>query len=166
MTSKPADLKTLPVIEKILNLKFIAPLAKLVLEHKLLGPIVKKMLDREIIAYLFFGFLTTIVGFSSFWFCRRFNLSALLSNIVSSVIAIIFAFIVNKHFVFLSKDWSLRNAARELWQFTGGRIVVMAAETGLLFLLVDFIGFNDNICKIITTVLVMITNYIISKLIF
>ena len=164
--TSPKDFETLPIIDRIINCKLIAPISNKLLEHKTVGPFFKKILDREIVTYIFFGVLTTIVGFSSFWLCRRFNISAASSNIIASALAILFAFIVNKHFVFLSKDWSLRKSLKELWQFTGGRIIVTAGETGLLFLLVDKMGLNDNICKIFTLIMVMIVNYIISKLIF
>ena len=160
------DLNTLPVIEKLISLKLIAPLMSVILKNKALGPIVKKLLDREVVTYIFFGALTTVVGFSSFWLCRRFYMSAAVSNVISSVIAILFAFVVNKHFVFLSKDWAFRKTIREFWQFTGARLIVNAAETGLLYMLVDRMGLNDNICKVFTLILVMIANYIISKLIF
>jgi len=161
-----ADFSTLPIIEKVIYSKHAAPVTKKVLEHKTWGPVVKKALDREIVTYLFFGVLTTVVGFFSFEFCRRLHASAVVSNVVSSVVAIAFAFIVNKQFVFLSRDWSFRNTVRELWQFTGGRLIVMAGETGLLYLLVDRMGLHDSICKIFTLILVMIANYIISKFIF
>jgi len=159
-------LNTLPVIEKIIYLKPFAPFTEMLLRHKALGPVIKKALDREIVIYIFFGVVTTIVGFAAFWICRRFDLSATVSNVVSSVIAIAFAFVVNKHYVFLSKDWSFGNTVRELWQFTGGRLIVMAGQTGLLYLLVDRMKLNDNACWLITIILVMIANYIISKLIF
>ena len=162
----PRDFETLPIIDKIISFKMIAPLINKILEHKTLGPIFKKMLDREIVTYLICGVLTTIVGFFSFWLSRQIGFSGALSNIVSSAVAILFAFIINKHFVFLSKDWSFKKTGRELWQFTGGRLIVMAGDTGLIFLLVDVLGLNDNICKLATLILVMITNYIISKMIF
>lgn len=160
------DLNTLPVINKIINFKPIAPLAGKLLGHKALGPFFKKMLDREIVTYIFFGVVTTIVGITLYWLCLLLGLSVFWSNIVSSVLAILFAFAVNKHFVFLSKDWALRKTAGELWKFAGGRLVVMYAESWLLKLLVEGWGFNNIISKIFTMILVMITNYIISKLIF
>ncbi|MDR2650501.1 MAG: GtrA family protein [Clostridiales bacterium] len=160
------DLKTPPIVEHIINHRWLAPLFKKLLEHKKLGPVTKKILDREVLTYLICGALTTVVGFLSFWLCRRFSMSALASNIISSAAAIIFAFIVNKHFVFLSRDWSLRKTVREFWQFIGGRLIVTAGESGLLYLAVDIMGFNDNICKVFTMILVVIVNYFISKFIF
>jgi putative flippase GtrA len=163
----PNGLNTLPIIEKIISQKQIAPLANIFLGHRVLGPITKKALDREIVTYLFFGVLSTIVGFVSYMACfSLFMMSALISNIISSAIAILFAFVVNKHFVFLSKDWSLRVALRELGQFAGGRVLVSGGETLLLGLLVDHLGFNGGLCKILTLTLVMVANYILSKLIF
>jgi len=164
--AKVNDFETLPIIEKIINCKLIAPLTKILLGHKILGPVLKKMLDREIVTYLICGVLTTFVGLFTFWFFRRLGFNAAVSNIISSELAIIFAFVINKHFVFLSKDWALLKTSREFMQFNGGRLVVMAGDTALIYLLVDVIGFNDIICKTFTLILVMIVNYIISKLIF
>ena len=183
------DFETLPFIDRIISHKWILPLSEKILGHKTLGPVIKKILDRTIMTYLICGVLTTIVGIASFWFCQlcitllmlgvmpseaavieefkpKLGFIAAASNIISSAVAIVFAFIVNKHFVFLSKDWSLRKTAKEFWQFTGGRLIVMAGETGLLYLLVDKWGFNTFICKLFTMVLIVIVNYFISKLIF
>jgi len=163
---KPDDLDTLPIIEKIIYFKPVAPLAKKVLEDRKLGPAAKKFLSREVVTYLFFGVVTTILNFIAYSFLLYINISVFWTNIISSVIAILFAFVVNKHFVFLSKDWSPRKTGMELWQFAGGRVIIMLGESWLLKLLVDVWGFNGIICKIFTVTLVMIANYFISKFIF
>ena len=163
---KTTDINTLPIIEKIIYCRLFAPLFEKIFEHKTLGPFFRKILDREIVVYIICGVLTTIVGYSSFWFCHRLGLLGVTSNIISSAIAIAFAFVVNKHFVFLSKDWSLKKTGMELWQFTGGRLIVSAGDTALIYLLVDILNLNAYICKLVTMILVMIINYIISKLIF
>ena len=165
--NNPRDFETLPIIDKILSNKRIAPVTDKILEHKTFGRIVKKMLDREIVTYLIAGVLTTIVGYLAFVACYMpLNTGAVVANIVSSVVAILFAFVINKHFVFLSKDWSLKKTIKEFLPFSSGRVAISAAETGLLFLLVDMMGLNGAICKVFTLALVMIVNYILSKWIF
>jgi len=165
--NNPRDFETLPIIDKILNNKRIAPVTDRILSHKTLGRFVKKMLDREIVTYLIAGVLTTIVGYFAFVaFYMPLNTGAVVANIASSAIAILFAFVINKHFVFLSKDWSLKKTIKEFIPFSGGRVAISAGETGLLFLLVDRMGFNGAICKVFTLILVMVVYYILSKLIF
>ena len=130
--------------------------------------IVKKICTREIISYLICGVLTTLVGFGVYTLCvylklYAFNSETLLPQIISSVIAIIFAYIVNKIFVFESRSWSPPTLLREIVPFTVGRGLTFFMETGLLILLVDIMGLPNLICKPFTLVLVMITNYVISK---
>ena len=165
--NNPRDFETLPIIEKILSNKHVAPLTDKILSHKTIGRFVKKMLDREIVTYLIAGVLTTIVGYLAFVaFYMPLNTGAVVANLASSTIAILFAFVINKHYVFLSKDWSLKKTIKEFLPFSSGRVAISAAETGLLYLLVDLMGFNGAICKIFTLILVMVVNYILSKLIF
>jgi len=159
-------LNTLPFIEKLIYLKPFSPVTKKALESKVLGPVVKKALDREIVIYIFFGVVTTIVGFVLFRACLFIGFNNSASTAISAVIAIAFAFAVNKHYVFLSRDWSLKKTVNELWQFSGGRLIVSAGQTGLMYLMVDRLHYNGNLWWLITTILVMIVNYIISKLIF
>jgi len=173
---KPKGFETLPIIDKIISCKLISPLIDRILGHKTLGPIFKKMLDREIVTYIICGVLTTIVGLSSsigFYYLLSLssnafisNYSATISSAIAAGLAILFAFTVNKHFVFLSKDWSFRKSSKEFLQFVSGRLIVTAGEVGLMGLLVDILRYNFIICKIFTLVLVMIVNYIISKMIF
>ena len=159
-------LNTLPFIEKLIYLKPFSPVTKKILASKTLGPVVKKALDREIVIYIFFGVVTTVVAFVFFRACLLLGLSNSASTAVSAVIAIAFAFIVNKHYVFLSRDWSFQKTINELWQFSGGRLIASAGQTGLMYLMVDKLHLNGNVWWLITTILVMVVNYIISKLIF
>ena len=168
MTSEngTGGLNTLPIIEKIICREPIRPVMMKILGSRALGPVVKKMLDREVVTYLFFGVVTTFVAFILFSLCLLLKITIFWTNIISSVLAIMFAFVVNKHFVFLSRDWSLRITIGELWKFAGGRLLVMYGESWLLKLLVEGLGFNKIVCKMFTLVLVMVANYIVSKLIF
>jgi putative flippase GtrA len=153
-------------VSSILTVKLLRPLTEKILSHKTLGPVAQKLLSREILTYLAAGVVTTIFAFLLFELFIFAGVGIVSTNVASSLIAIVFAFAINKHFVFLSRDWSFGNTAPELVKFSGGRLVVMFAETGLLHLLVDIWGFNDTICKIFTLVMVVVVNYIISKLIF
>jgi len=122
-----------------------------------------KFCNRETISYLICGVLTTIVGFGVFLLCEVLGMHVALSNTISTIAAVIFAYFVNKIIVFRSESWSVKVLARELFVFFTGRFVTYIMETLLLILLVDVFGLPGFICKIFTSVLVVIGNYIISK---
>ena len=127
----------------------------------------KKLLQKygDVLAYLFFGALTTLVNYLIYLPCYNWlHWSAGLSNAVAWVGAVAFAFLTNKPFVFKSHDWSWRVLWPELTKFLGCRIGSGVLETAIIFLTVDVLTWNGNLLKIITSVLVIILNYFGSKL--
>ena len=119
----------------------------------------------DILAYLFFGVLTTVVNYVVYLPCYNLlGLSAVVSNGIAWVVAVAFAYLTNKPFVFRSHDWSLKTVVPELTKFVTCRIGSGLLETGILFLCVDLLAWNGNVWKLITSVLVVILNYIASKL--
>lgn len=121
---------------------------------------------RDIISYLFWGFVTTVLNYAAYFICTRaLGINYFWSNIIAWVIAVAFAFVVNKVFVFRSLDWTPRVAFRECWQFVTARVTSGVMETGGLVLFVDILGCNDAIVKIIAGVMVVILNYIFSRFI-
>ena len=119
---------------------------------------------KDILLYLVFGVLTTIVNYLVYLPC--YNLlkwSAGFSNVLAWVIAVVFAFVTNKPFVFKSHDWTWKTVGPELSKFVGCRIGSGVLETLILLLCVDILGWNGNVWKLITAVLVIILNYIGSK---
>jgi putative flippase GtrA len=119
----------------------------------------------DILSYLFFGGLTTIVNYIIYLPCYNWlQLSAAVSNLIAWVVAVAFAYLTNKPFVFKSHDWSSKTVIPELGKFVGCRIGSGLAETLILLLAVDILGWNGNIWKLLTNVLVVILNYIGSKL--
>jgi len=125
--------------------------------------IIQKICNRETISYLIFGVLTTLVDLIIFWICNRAGIYVAVSNIIANIGAVIFAFFVNKIFVFLSTSWNPIVVAKEIFLFFSGRLITILLQTLLLILLVDILGFDAFICKVITTVLVVVSNYFISK---
>lgn len=118
-----------------------------------------------IIAYLFFGAMTTAVNLAVYLPCYNLlGISAAASNVISWVAAVIFSFLTNKPFVFKSHDWSAKTVVPEFSKFVGSRVASGALETGLIFLTVDCLLWNGNVMKIIISVLGVIMNYITSKL--
>lgn len=153
--------------EKICNLRLIRWIQNWKITKKLLEyPFFQKLLTYEIITYIICGVLTTIVNYVSYFVFRAMDLSVLVSNILAWVTAVIFAFWVNKVFVFLSTSWSLQTLYKELIPFLTARALSLAFDTGFMVAAVDVCHFNEGISKLASNVFVMIMNYFASKLIF
>ena len=119
----------------------------------------------DILIYLVFGVLTTVVNYAVYLPVYNFcGISAAVSNMIAWVVAVIFAFLTNKPFVFHSHDWSVKTVVPELIKFVSCRLASGVMETVILFLAVDLMDWNGNIWKLITQVLVIIINYVGSKL--
>ena len=125
-------------------------------------------MKKEIILYLVFGVATTIVNWVVYVFALLF-LNLTISNAIAWVIAVLFAYIVNKVFVFQSKERSFRGVTKEVSLFISARIVSGVFEIVSLPLLV-FIGLNQKIyeieggvAKIIVSIVVIVSNYWFSK---
>ena len=120
----------------------------------------------DILSYLVFGVLTTVVNYAVYLpIYNLLGLSAAVSNVIAWVAAVDFAFLTNKPFVFKSHDWSAKTVIPELTKFVSCRVASGAMETLILLLTVDILGWNGNIWKLITQVLVVVLNYITSKLV-
>lgn len=120
---------------------------------------------REALSYLFWGVMTTLLNFVCFLICfYAFHFIATVSNVIAWIVAVIFAFFVNKIFVFRSKQWELKKVSYEFWTFIAGRLLSFGFETLFLYITVDLFHFEASIMKLIASVVVMIMNYITSKL--
>ena len=120
---------------------------------------------RDVIVYLVFGVLTTAVNYIVYLPCYNvLGLSGSASNAIAWVAAVAFAYLTNKPFVFQSRDWSARTVIPELTKFVGCRVGSGVLETAIIFLTVDWLGWNGNVMKLLTSVLVVVLNYIGSKL--
>lgn len=120
---------------------------------------------EDIVAYLFFGVLTTVVNYLVYLpCCNLLGFSAGFSNVIAWVVSVAFAFLTNKPFVFKSHDWSAATVWPELQKFVGCRLGSGALETAIIFVACDCLLLNKTWMKLITSVLVVILNYIGSKL--
>lgn len=128
---------------------------------------IKNLIQKhwDIVSYLFFGVLTTAVNYIVYLPCYNWlGLSASVSNSIAWVVAVAFAYLTNKPFVFKSHDWSLKAVGPELVKFVGCRVGSGVLETAILFVTVDGLAWDGNWMKIITSVLVVVLNYVGSKL--
>ena len=118
---------------------------------------------KEIINYLIAGFLTLIVSISSYALLTKIlHIHYIISNIVSWIIAVLFAYYVNRKFVFGSTS-TKKEKTKEIINFFKYRILSLIIETILMYLLVDIISINDLVSKVIVQIIVIILNYIFSK---
>lgn len=127
----------------------------------------KKLIKKywDILSYLFFGVLTTAVNYVVYLPCYNLlGLSAAVSNAIAWVFAVAFAYLTNKPFVFKSHDWSMKTVLPELAKFVACRVGSGVMETAMLLVCVDWLGWDGNVMKLITSVLVVVVNYVGSKL--
>ncbi len=133
---------------------------------------INKILDllkkyREQVAYLFFGGLTTLISwglFSGLFYFVFGETRNLLCNVISEAVAITFAYVTNKIFVFQSKTNTFSAFILELLSFYGMRILSTFVNLGAMYLLVDLLSFEAWICKIAVNFVIIILNYLFSKL--
>lgn len=120
-----------------------------------------KIISREVFFYLVFGVLTTLVNIVSFAILTRLlSAGTVLSNVIAWFLSVLFAYVTNRRWVFQSKDG---NVFREAAAFFSGRIGTGVLDTVVMFITVDLLGWNDMVMKVISNVIVVILNYIISK---
>ena len=132
-------------------------------ENGIIKRLLKKYRDnKEIINYLICGFFTFMVSMIIYtFFSEILKINVLVSNVVTWIIAVYFAFAINKKFVFESN----KKVTGELIQFYGGRIVTLFAEQAILYIFIIRLSFDNLIIKLIAQVVIIILNYIISKFI-
>ena len=125
-----------------------------------------QVLNTEGMRYLIIGGCTTLVNLVVYAFlCRVVHLNVNVSNIISIIVAIIFAYITNKLIVFRAHCSSFGELAAECARFVGARLATMAIEVGGVFLIYNVMHQDEMIAKLATQVLVVIGNYFISRFI-
>lgn len=120
--------------------------------------------NKEVILYLFFGGLTFVVSMATFWvFNIPLKIDALYSNIISWIFAVLFAYITNRIWVFESRANTFSKYIYEIFSFFSGRLLTLGIEELIIFVFVTLLGFNSMLIKTIAQIIVIISNYIISK---
>ena len=119
----------------------------------------------EIINYLIVGALTTLVSIAIYGiFTKIFHVNYMLSNIISWIGSVSFAYITNKIFVFKSKCENKKAILIEIYQFFKYRFLSLIIDILLMYAFVEILNIDDMISKIIVQVIVIALNYIFSKL--
>lgn len=119
---------------------------------------------RELLLYLVFGVLTTIVNIGTYYICKKIGIDYQISNIIAWVCSVAFAFITNKMYVFESDKTDSKTLLKELSSFFSFRLLSLAIDMGCMYVLIEILSTNDMIAKIISNIIVVIANYIFSKL--
>lgn len=120
---------------------------------------------KEIILYVFFGGLTTLVNWGSYAvLANLFKVDYLVSTAIAWFISVLFAYVTNRTWVFESKAKGVKAISLEIISFFGFRLLSGFMDMGLMYLGVDIIGINHNLMKLLSNVVVVIANYVFSKL--
>lgn len=122
---------------------------------------------KEVINYLVFGVLSTIVNFVSYFIAARLcGIDEVVSSGISWFCSVTFAYITNKLWVFDSKTNTFTAFLKEMVMFYLARVASGAlCDVGTFAIMVKVLKINDVIAKLVTQVMVVIVNYIFSKLI-
>lgn len=121
---------------------------------------------RSFIAYAVFGVFTTIVNIASYSVCyNNLGLSNTFSNVIAWILAVTFAYLTNKVWVFDSKSWKWDVLKKEVMAFISCRIATGILDLVLMYVSVDLMDWNALLMKICSNVLVIILNYVFSKLV-
>jgi len=127
----------------------------------------KKLLAqyKDVIPYLFFGVCTTLVNVVVYWLVARFlHMDVMPSTIVAWFAAVLFAYFTNRKWVFHSNAHGRAEITRELFSFFGCRLATGVVDWVCMFIFVDLLLWNDVFIKFAANVLVIVLNYIASKL--
>ncbi len=131
-----------------------------------------RVVNRETVSYVVFGVLTTIINIVTYLLCSTAFTAAramnevvinLVSNVIAWVVAVIFAYVVNKLFVFQSRVDTLRAAVKECGLFIGARLLSLGVDAVGMVLMVNVARLNKAFSKIAMNVVVMVMNYFFSK---
>lgn len=119
---------------------------------------------EEIFNYLISGALGVLVSVASFKISRAFGLSVVASNIVSWIIAVLFMYILNKFFVFKTDKSNKIKVLKEFINFILARVFTLIVETIIVYVGIEKMHGNETLVKVIGQVVIIILNYILSKL--
>ena len=113
--------------------------------------------------YLFFGGLTFIVSIVTYAvFNVSMGINELIANVMSWVLAVLFAFATNRVWVFQAPTHTITEFLKQMLSFFGGRVVTLVIEEIILLIFITWLGFNSMVVKVIAQVIVIVLNYVIS----
>ena len=119
---------------------------------------------KQIVLYIFFGVLTTVVNYIVFFISTRWlGAPLVVANIMAWIVAVLFAYATNKRWVFESKITGFIPILKELSSFIAVRIISGIVDTVLMVILVELLLVYDMIAKVIVSGVYIILNFVLSK---
>lgn len=120
---------------------------------------------KEQILYIIFGGLTTVINFFTYLCCTRILfLDEMISSVIGFILSVLFAYVTNRKFVFESKKKGIKNIFLEMCSFYLARLFSGGVDLLIVFIFVTILNQNDIIVKIISNIIVIVLNFILSKL--
>ena len=125
--------------------------------------LISKLLSKEVILYIVFGIVTTLVNWASFYILNKFlNMNENIANIIDITLSVLVEYFTNRTLVFNSQAKGIKEKTVEFVKFMGGRAFTMILEFGLDALLF-LTPIPQMLTKVVVTIIVVILNYFISK---
>lgn len=122
-------------------------------------------LHKEVLLYLFFGGLSFFVNVSSFLLLNSvFCMGELWTNVIAWTVTVVFVYVTNKLWVFKVELHTGRELFLQIASFFAGRLGTLALEEAIIFIFITKLKLNTVVIKIVAQIVVIITNYVISKL--
>ncbi len=153
--------------DKILNSRLLKRIRELKISKKIAAdPFFGKLINYETVSYVICGVLTTAVNYVVYFLMPRFEsrgFDIVLATCVSWAFAVIFAFAVNKAFVFDSPSWDRKTLLREFVPFLTCRLLSLAFDALFMYVTVGVLRLNEPLFKILSSVFVLLANYFASK---
>lgn len=121
---------------------------------------------KYVIAYLFFGVCTTVVNVIAYWICAHpLSFGVMPSTIIAWVAAVLFAYVTNRKWVFHSAVIGKKEICIEIAKFFLARLATGILDWSCMYIFVDVLNWNDMLIKILSNIMVIILNYLASKLV-
>ena len=120
---------------------------------------------QDVLPYLIFGVLTTVVNIISYWFMAHLlYLGVMVSTVIAWILSVLFAYITNRTWVFHSKTRGTQEIFREIVSFFSCRLATGVIDWGCMLVFVDVLGWWDLGVKVAANITVIVLNYLASKL--
>jgi putative flippase GtrA len=129
---------------------------------KIIG-LIKELYSNSVMRYIFWGGCTTLVNLVNFYILRKLGVQLTIANIISIILAILFAYVVNSRFVFRDRRNGFFEHIQPFLKFVSARLFSMVVEVGGVWVLVEKILLPDMVGKLATQIIVLVLNYIFSK---
>lgn len=116
-----------------------------------------------LVNYIIFGIMTTLVNTIVFYMLDQSNVDYKVATTIATIVSILFAYITNKIYVFKSKDWNIKFLINEFFKFTISRIGTYFLDIFSMYIFIELFYIENLKSKLLANILVIIVNYILSK---